>query len=943
MSGRVLRSCLTGSAVLATVVATLAQAGAQPPTGGAPTRPGPPPPPVQGPQFRSDVDIVIVEATVVDRSGAIVKGLQPSDFRVRIGGKDREVVSAELVEYQTTASTPAAKNADITSNAGAQGRTIVIVIDQSSLESSSRGTLDGVKRWIATLPPADRVGLVALPPPGARVEFTTEHQRVIDAIGRVATTTATRPIPMGGKNVSLWESLRIADNDMTVLTDVIARECSGSDPLCRGDVEMSARDVSMDAQMRVQPVLGSLRGLMQGLAQLPGPKHMVLLTSGWPIDERNAPLELQGLATDASRSNVTVHSFTAEQWAMSASIGRPSPRMGMDSQMLVQSVELLAGFTGGKSARLVGTGELALKSLTDGLTGYYRLGVRPADVDLNGKTRRISVKLSREGASLKSYRRFMAGARPASETPAIDPATALRNAMKNPVPISDLDLRATAYVMHGADPAAGTLRVVIVSDVERAASGPAAAIVAIYDREGKPVAGGEMALDIDDSASSHRLQNALVVKPGAYMMKLAVRDTEGKIGTVERSVDVRWLKAGVAETTGPVLFRYRPGYRAPEPLLETLTTDDQLVTQLSLNTPDPAKASVTVDILKEGAPASLLTMRARLGQTSGGTLIAQQAAPMALLPPGRYTVSVAVEAGGRATFTRSFAVAAEAPPVDTGADELVEEGATPPPPRPPAPSLTAILSMARPSRFASTSVLDPAFVSPIIDRLASRPDTGSVRTALEGMRQGPWSAEARASLASSPLAASFVSGLGRLQSGDLEGAANDFRAALRTAPDFAPAMVYLGACYAAGSKDKEAASAWQTALLRERDASGVAALAIDAWLRAERNAAALALIKQARARWPADQTFVRQQAQALLADGKTREGLEIVAGITDPGESLLFVSLATLYYDLRAKKVVWDAARDRQTMRELRESYAKASGGSLALIDAWIAEVTAAQ
>jgi predicted Zn-dependent protease len=210
------------------------------------------------------------------------------------------------------------------------------------------------------------------------------------------------------------------------------------------------------------------------------------------------------------------------------------------------------------------------------------------------------------------------------------------------------------------------------------------------------------------------------------------------------------------------------------------------------------------------------------------------------------------------------------------------------------------------------------------------------------MKMGPWSADgAKTSLAASPLAASFVSGLGRLQSGDLEGAANDFRSALRAAPDFAPAMVYLGACYAAGSKDKEAASAWQTALLRERDTPVVAALAIDAWLRVERHAAALALIKQARTRWPADQTFVRQQARALLADGKTREGLEIVAGMADPDESLLFVSLATLYHDLREKKTVWDAAADRQRLRDLRAAYAKINGGSLALVDAWVAEIAA--
>jgi hypothetical protein len=617
--------------------------------------------------------------------------------------------------------------------------------------------------------------------------------------------------------------------------------------------------------------------------------------------------------------------------------------MGMDSQMLVNSVETLAGFTGGKSARLVGTGELALKSLTDGLTGYYRLGVRPADEDLNGKTRRISVKLTRQGAQLKGYRRYMAGRRPAAETPAVDPTTALRNALRSPVAATGLDLRATAYVMHGLEE--GTVRVVVAGDVARAVVGPATAVTALYN-DGKPVSSGETALEIEDPQARRELQTALAVKPGTYTLRVAVRDNDGHIGMVERTVDARWVKAGAAQTTGLVLFRHRPGYRAPIPLLESLTTDEQLVAQLTLDAPDPSKASVSIEVLQEGGTQPLLKMRPRVGRSTTGAMLAQQVAPMALLPPGRYTLSATVDASGAATFTRSFAVEAEAPAepsADTASADL-EEGATPPPPRPAPPTLTAILSMARPSRFASTSVLDPAFVAPIIDRLAARPDTAAVREALTEMKIGPWPADAaKGALAASPLAASFVAGLGRLQSGDLEGAANDFRSALRAAPDFAPAMVYLGACYAAGSKDKEAASAWQTSLLRERDAPGVAALAIDAWLRAERNAAALALIKQARTRWPADQTFVRQQAQALLADGKTREGLEVVATLAEPGESILFVSLATLYYDLRAKKTVWDAARDRQTMRELRDAYAKIDGASLALIEAWVAEVTARQ
>ena len=55
--------------------------------------------------------------------------------------------------------------------------------------------LDGAKRWISTLAPGDRVGLVALPPPGARVEFTTDHAKVTEAFGRIMPSAGFGPAP----------------------------------------------------------------------------------------------------------------------------------------------------------------------------------------------------------------------------------------------------------------------------------------------------------------------------------------------------------------------------------------------------------------------------------------------------------------------------------------------------------------------------------------------------------------------------------------------------------------------------------------------------------------------------------------------------------------------------------------------------------------------------
>ena len=55
---------------------------------------------------------------------------------------------------------------------------------------------------------------------------------------------------------------------------------------------------------------------------------------------------------------------------------------------------------------------MAFKALSAGLTGYYRLGVRAQPEDLDGRPRNISVKVTRPGLVLGTYRKVMAGVRP---------------------------------------------------------------------------------------------------------------------------------------------------------------------------------------------------------------------------------------------------------------------------------------------------------------------------------------------------------------------------------------------------------------------------------------------------------------------------------------------------------------------------------------------------
>ena len=332
------------------------------------------------------------------------------------------------------------------------------------------------------------------------------------------------------------------------------------------------------------------------------------------------------------------------------------------------------------------------------------------------------------------------------------------------------------------------------------------------------------------------------------MLRIAVLDAEGRIGSLERPVDARWKKTGGIETPGLVLFRSDRATRsAPRPVFDGVTTADDVTAQLALSgAVADKKPPVVFEVTRvgsTGAPGApyrphRADHRRHHGGAGGAARVDAAAGSLhaeredrhrwRLAQPHVHCVCVGRRRRGPDRGRRNGA----------GRFRCAIRGV-----RRGGHARAGTLSFAKP-RFATSTVLDPGFVTPLMDRLAARPDTATVREAIERSKAGPWPTDsAKGPLAQAPLAANFVAGLGRLQAGDLEEAAQAFRAALKVAPDFAPALIYLGACYAAGAKDQEAAGAWQMALVRERTSPELQRLAIEAWLRADKPAAALALLE----------------------------------------------------------------------------------------------------
>ena len=188
----------------------------------------------QAPVFRSGVELLEVDVSAVDGQGKPVPDLQAPEFTVSVDGHPRRVVSSQYISdvgpvpprAETTVDPYVSNNTD-----RRPGRLIVIVIDQNNMTMDRlRGSLDATRKFIAGLAPNDRVALMSIPSPGPRVDFTTNHKQVQDALTSVK---GNDEVDRDAFNISNYEALALTEeHDKSTVQRMLARLCgdSGSGP-----------------------------------------------------------------------------------------------------------------------------------------------------------------------------------------------------------------------------------------------------------------------------------------------------------------------------------------------------------------------------------------------------------------------------------------------------------------------------------------------------------------------------------------------------------------------------------------------------------------------------------------------------------------------------------------------------------------------------------------
>jgi VWFA-related protein len=644
---------------------------------------------VQAPVFRSGVELVVVEAGVVDKQGQPLRGLLPTDFVVTVDGRERRVVTAEFVDVAAAAVEDAPDTAPVSTNQGSDvGRQFIFVVDTNTLEpGEARRVTRAASRLFSRLSFADRSALVTLPL-GRSMTFTWRHDRVVEALQESALSGgATTPWDLG----TLTEAREIATRGEFALREIAERACSGvrspapapspgstsggaqgapqgttatpSDAgapgtgrtnQCLQEIQAGARMTWNMARANSLSSLTALRQLLSTLRGVAGDKTIVLISGGWPLEDHEQTSVLRPVADDAAAARATLLTVYVPRSTVAASRRSSSPSSLGDRDLHLSPLETIANMTGGESFRADAAPEAMFDRLGRELAGYYRLGVEKNASDVNADARRMRVRVVGGDVSVRARETFDTTAYEDRNWPA-----RLASALNSPVPATAVGLRVTSYL--GADPQnPAYLRVVFAGEASRVQPGDAVMQLVVRDVDGRNVVVGDQQLGNQAGGVVPFAANVRV-PPGSYVVRVAFMDGSGRVGSVDHRVEARPVSVGHISVTGPLLVNV-PASQTADPHfdVEGLQQGERLAIEVRLAS-DGAPLT-GIDVLFEVADSpdrpALIQQPARVSPVRDGSMLAQAVADVRALPPGEYLVRVKVKSGDEplGEVRRAFAI-----------------------------------------------------------------------------------------------------------------------------------------------------------------------------------------------------------------------------------------------------------------------------------------------
>ena len=726
---------------------------------------------------------------------------------------------------------------------------------------------------------------------------------------------------------------------------VVAPQNTRIDAACAIGLAGHATDMVDAARRDTARTLSTLRTLIQDLGRVEESESLVLVTEGLPVgsgSSRADPLgDVSWLASEASAARVSVYVLQLARAFLDAvdASAQHSPVVGSAEEALqVSGLEALASMTRGSLFKITASADRAFERVALETSAYYLLGFEPDGSDRDGRRHTIQVRVARRNVTTRSRTEFMVKA---GKTAARTPEDLATETLRSPVPAASLPLRVTTYSLR--DRTTDKVRVLIAAEIGRAVAVPAeiAAGYALTNDTGSVVGGSVEKEAAQPAGSGDRacwpFTRSVLVDPGRYTLKFAAADPVGRAGSVEHPLTAQLQRASGLEWSDLVLIDPSgPGSGEPRATVQGMVESGAVGMYLEVYARggrDTRRLAVSLDVAATADGRPIVSRNAALTRR-GLDWIAAEVLALPLLPPGDYVARAEVMVDGQRAGRITRRLRIETAEAATGGV---------------APRALAVFSddrsFIRP--FQRDSVLRPDVIDYFVNRMQAVGGPSSaapVVSAIEHARAGQFGEVSKDLAAADPkqLDVTFLRGLARFSVGDLEGAAGEFRAALRISSEFLPAAFYLGACYAAGGRDREAAGAWQTALITESEAIVYDVLA-DALIRVRDADTALEILQEARGKWADDQLLPPRLAAALALAGKDGEALATIGSYIEQhpkDNQALFLAMRLIYEGRVAGRSARTAAEDAQAITEYARLYQTAKGTHQEMVDTWVKFVT---
>jgi len=384
----------------------------------------------QTPTFQATTQLVQVDARVFDREGRFVTDLTLDDFEIVEQGKAQPLQALYLVDGGTG---PTATAAPLVSLRGttvegappptATRQTWIFVFDLNHLTAG--GGFDRARAAVTTFlkeqfRDGDLGGVVAgstmvnnrltsvraeLADAAASVRPNNDHRQRMNTLmrewPRIRDESEALAIASGDREAIQRATLRAAADDPSA--------GQNADLMVRGKAEQFRTELLRSSL----ETLTALNGLATGLARIPGPKTVVLLTDGFTTQEQETTL--RSVVGQITRAGARVYAIDARglNRGTNAAIG---DQMLVDSPQSAparfdigeDSPNSLAVDTGGFFVRNQNNIGRALTTIAEDANRYYVIGYQPEGLTLNGQYRPIEVRVTRPNVTVRARRGYLA-------------------------------------------------------------------------------------------------------------------------------------------------------------------------------------------------------------------------------------------------------------------------------------------------------------------------------------------------------------------------------------------------------------------------------------------------------------------------------------------------------------------------------------------------------